>query len=311
MPESSINYLGFGTAGITSLPSRRAAIRLLRTAFDAGIRHFDTAPLYGKGYAEQLLGDFAVGRRPAITITTKFGLGESGALPLPAFLALPLNYYRKKWKGAAAPGTGEPAGSGQSVQGAPGQGSHAGPGQGAGPEAHPLPYRKIDRASIEKSLAASLQRLRTDYIDYYFLHEGLPGFLDPDALEFLLDRKQKGVIRRLGVATDGFNLGSLGPRDLDGWDVLQYEAGEWQAPLRKRYPDKLHFVHSVLKHFDRQAAEPGVAGGTGGAGVAAEASAGRMLAAQKKTGLADKLLFSTRQRPRLQQNIAGFIIGSC
>lgn len=248
--------------------------RLLRTAFDGGVRHFDTAPLYGKGYAEQLLGDFCKGRRSALTLTTKFGLGGSADLPLPATLALPLNYYRKKLKGipvTLAPG--EPV------------------------EPAPLTFRRIDLASVEQSLATSLKRLQTDHIDFYLLHEALPGFLDKGVLDLLLSKKQQGVIRHLGVATDGANLQGLTDADLVHWDVLQYEAGPWQEALKKKFPDKLHFIHSILKYIHRQPAPQG---------VSAEQWAGTLLARQASNGLADRLIFSTRSGARLQQNITTF-----
>ena len=58
--------------GAALTTSRR--LRLLETAYAHGIRHFDTAPLYGQGEAESLLGQFSRGKRDSITITTKFGL---------------------------------------------------------------------------------------------------------------------------------------------------------------------------------------------------------------------------------------------
>jgi aryl-alcohol dehydrogenase-like predicted oxidoreductase len=74
-PTEHFSRLGFGTSGIMGAAlttSRR--LRLLETAYAHGIRHFDTAPLYGQGEAESLLGQFSRGKRDSITITTKFGL---------------------------------------------------------------------------------------------------------------------------------------------------------------------------------------------------------------------------------------------
>jgi len=50
------------------------ALALLETALDSGITHFDTAPLYGWGAAEPLLGQIAARRRDEMTIVTKVGI---------------------------------------------------------------------------------------------------------------------------------------------------------------------------------------------------------------------------------------------
>jgi D-threo-aldose 1-dehydrogenase len=66
--------LGFGTAGLLRVPGRTARLNILAAAFDAGIRHFDTAPIYGLGEAEKVLGTFLAQCRETVTVTTKFGL---------------------------------------------------------------------------------------------------------------------------------------------------------------------------------------------------------------------------------------------
>jgi O-antigen/teichoic acid export membrane protein len=46
----------------------------MHAAFDCGITHFDTAPMYAIGQAELALGRFLVGRREQVTVATKVGL---------------------------------------------------------------------------------------------------------------------------------------------------------------------------------------------------------------------------------------------
>jgi len=58
--------------------SRRESLALLSAAWDAGVRHFDVAPLYGHGEAERILGSFLAGRRDEATIVTKFGIEPTG-----------------------------------------------------------------------------------------------------------------------------------------------------------------------------------------------------------------------------------------
>src|SRR5580658_5134719 len=74
--------LGFGTANLMGRIGRKHSLRLMEVAFDAGIRHFDTAPLYGLGAAEAMVGEFAANKRGEITIATKFGIRPPRGFPL-------------------------------------------------------------------------------------------------------------------------------------------------------------------------------------------------------------------------------------
>jgi aryl-alcohol dehydrogenase-like predicted oxidoreductase len=54
---------------------RSESIKAIRTMLDNGVNFIDTAPVYGNGYAEQLLAEALVGYdREKLTIVTKFGL---------------------------------------------------------------------------------------------------------------------------------------------------------------------------------------------------------------------------------------------
>lgn len=50
-----------------------ASIRAIQFALDAGINFFDTAPAYGAGHSERLLGRALAGKRYKAVIATKFG----------------------------------------------------------------------------------------------------------------------------------------------------------------------------------------------------------------------------------------------
>jgi aryl-alcohol dehydrogenase-like predicted oxidoreductase len=76
-----VSEVSFGTGSIHRLWSTRDRTRLLQTAFDCGITHFDTSPYYGNGLAEATLGHGSFLRRQHVTITTKFGLYPRAALP--------------------------------------------------------------------------------------------------------------------------------------------------------------------------------------------------------------------------------------
>jgi len=64
---------GYGTAALGRSLSRRERIRLVETAYDAGIRWFDTAPLYGAGAAEEAVGA-ALRGKDDVTVATKVGI---------------------------------------------------------------------------------------------------------------------------------------------------------------------------------------------------------------------------------------------
>lgn len=227
--------LGFGCVAVSALQSAGAARRLLESVFELGIRHFDTAPLYGQGYSERVVGDFLRDKRDRVTVATKFGLSLPLRPLLPPSLALPLNYARRH----IASKKGKPAGLEQSLRAFEAN------------EAQPLlAPRCIKRADIEASFERSTRSLRTDYFDLYLLHEGLPSFLDDAAFDYLLGLKNKGRVHRIGLAAGGHNYLSLDPAQLEGWDVLQYEFGPaWpgNSVLLERFPDQLHIFHSCLK----------------------------------------------------------------
>ncbi|MCY4623092.1 MAG: aldo/keto reductase [bacterium] len=68
--------LGFGTAplgGLYEPVDFDEAVTVVRGAVDHGYRYFDTAPLYGYGAAERILGDALVDISTDVTISTKVG----------------------------------------------------------------------------------------------------------------------------------------------------------------------------------------------------------------------------------------------
>lgn len=73
--------IGLGCMALTGIygaVGREQAVATLTAALDNCVRLFDTAPLYGNGANETLLGD-VLGDRPNATIVTKFGLYADSA----------------------------------------------------------------------------------------------------------------------------------------------------------------------------------------------------------------------------------------
>src|SRR3954469_22091278 len=70
--------LGFGASALGGLYDdvpEDAALATVEAAWQMGIRHFDTAPLYGPGLSELRLGDALAGLpRHAYTVSTKVGI---------------------------------------------------------------------------------------------------------------------------------------------------------------------------------------------------------------------------------------------
>ena len=73
----SISELGIGTAPIGGWPKfleEKKALETLESAWESGIRYFDTAPFYGYGMAEERLGKFLKNKvRNEYVVSTKVG----------------------------------------------------------------------------------------------------------------------------------------------------------------------------------------------------------------------------------------------
>jgi aryl-alcohol dehydrogenase-like predicted oxidoreductase len=141
--------LGFGGATLTNLKSLGECLQLLDTAYERGVRHYDTAPLYGQGYSEVIYGKFLKEKRQQITLTSKFGLGEDNNTDkLPVNIILPLNFLVKTLK-KKLKGSNEENHPSYSVQNT----------------------KRIDQGFIQRSLEKTLRRLQTDHLDYFLLHD--------------------------------------------------------------------------------------------------------------------------------------------
>ena len=263
--------LGFGCVSLTQHTFLKDAQKILSLAFENGIKHFDTALLYGNGYSERILGTFIKSKRDKVTIATKCGLGNLQQPSISINLALPLNKIKHKIKKLPVYNSFLPP--------------------------KPTEFRSISLDYVKQSLAKSLQNLKTDYIDYYLLHEALPSFLTPEAMEYLMLQKEKKVIRKLGVAAGYINLFSINKSELSGFDVLQYENGPHfkSDDIVTRFADKQHFYHSALKSlpFLKSTFSP-------------SEMAGILLSRSCKINSRGKILFSTTHSKRLMENLKYF-----
>jgi aryl-alcohol dehydrogenase-like predicted oxidoreductase len=206
-PGIRSSVLGFGCAPILGSVDGATARRALTVALDEGITHFDLARSYGYGDAERFLGGFLQGRRDRVVIATKFGITATGQARLLRPLK-PLVRMLRKLKG----------------------GGHAQPSPALKPEtAVPVTlgdrfHRRLAmepgllRASVEKSL----RELRTDYLDYLFLHEPQEALGEIEGLAAeIAALKAAGKVRAWGLAY--MRTGErVHEATLPRFDVLQY-----------------------------------------------------------------------------------------
>jgi D-threo-aldose 1-dehydrogenase len=183
--------LGFGTAGIFHEPSRANRKRLIETAVEAGIRHFDVAPIYGLGLAESEVGRALRRYRDDVVIVTKVGIGLTPLARVLGRLQGPIRSGLKK-----SPRMQERA-----------RGSAASPTSGS---LGGLLYRNtFDPRSARRSLEQSVRSLGTT-IDILLLHDPVPAQIDPAAILAFLERAHRdGLIRSWGIAGEADQVGSV------------------------------------------------------------------------------------------------------
>jgi aryl-alcohol dehydrogenase-like predicted oxidoreductase len=75
-----VSALGFGCMGLSfgygPALERRAALDLIRSAYESGVTFFDTAEAYGPFANEELVGEALAGVRDQVVIATKFGFKD-------------------------------------------------------------------------------------------------------------------------------------------------------------------------------------------------------------------------------------------
>jgi aryl-alcohol dehydrogenase-like predicted oxidoreductase len=215
--------LGFGCGSIMGVTNHRDSLKLLETAYDGGIRHFDVAPRYGYGEAESCLGDFLQNHRGQITITTKYGIAppkNSPIIKLGRSIAGPIVRQLPNLKKRLA---------------------HAAKAATQNPE-RPSFTATQAKASLDRSLTA----LRTDHIDLWLLHEATATDLQDDTLLPLLEAEVKrGTIGAFGIGSSADKIPSLLATHPAYCRTLQYE---WSvldsripdAPLQPQAPFRIH-----------------------------------------------------------------------
>jgi diketogulonate reductase-like aldo/keto reductase len=186
----------------------RQSLALLETAYDAGIRHFDTAPMYGFGEAERCLGEFLSRHGGEATITTKFGIPAPASKPLVRVARAAMRPVVQAFPGLKKRlQRGVPAASPSREAAVP-------------RAANPIFTGEKARASLDSSLRA----LRTERIDLWLLHDvDAIDLADDSLLRFLEEAVTAGKIGTFGVGTDRERIPGLLERHPGYCIVTQYE----------------------------------------------------------------------------------------
>lgn len=177
----SISRIAFGCGRIFSGPELVTSERLIEVAMEAGIRHFDTAPSYGDGRSEEVLGRVLSGVKDA-TIATKVGIAWAGRRP---------NFHQTLYRMAIRPILGKHPKIKSRLLAARRK-----------PSTQELPKAAmhLTRDMILSSLEASLRRLRRTEIDILFVHEPDQFVNLDEILDIFSDLRRIGLFRRYGLA---------------------------------------------------------------------------------------------------------------
>jgi predicted oxidoreductase len=212
--------IGFGCAYVTGGFEKRRNLKLLQGAFDCGIRHYDTAPMYGHGTSEDVVGEAFKHLRSQISVTTKVGISR------PNF---PLK--RKLLRAIATPVRDYFPGLSQ--------------------RSARVIYRResvpknFSVTIVRRSVEDSLSRLGTDYIDVLLLHEATLTDISEELLNTLVMLKSEGKIVRTGIGSavqDIIAIDSAYPNFFDvyqrTWSILKTD--------ERLHPNKTKIFHRSI-----------------------------------------------------------------
>ena len=206
--------VGLGCAGLFHHPQRSARRAVLDAAYDAGIRHFDVAPMYGLGRAEPELGAFLERRRADVTVATKFGIEPT---PLARAVGLCQGPVRAFLASRRSVGEGLKAAAGGPGSGAVGRLLYSAPGY----------HKRSAQAGLERSLRA----LGTDYIDVFLLHDPAGAIISsaPELADYLDEQRRRGRIRCWGVTGQAIQVAGI-VQSLGGSAVAQFRDDVFEEP---------------------------------------------------------------------------------
>jgi D-threo-aldose 1-dehydrogenase len=224
--------LGFGCSTLMGRINRKESAALLDAAWDAGIRHFDVAPMYGWGAAESCVGEFLSRKGGEPTVTTKYGIIPP---PRPSWIGLARLVARPVLR--AFPGTKQRLGRAAKAT--------------LGGSRKAIFSAEEARASLDRSRSA----LRTERIDLWLLHDAAASSLtDPLLLEFMHEAVAMGLIGDFGCSQDIPEISTLYEQRREYCRVLQFE---WSVRQKvPQFPSSFRIHHrSLTSNFSALRAE--------------------------------------------------------
>jgi aryl-alcohol dehydrogenase-like predicted oxidoreductase len=244
-PGISSSVLGFGCAPIMGAVGSIAAKKAIQIALEQGINHFDLARSYGFGEAEREVGKFLSSNRKELVIASKFGIIPNWK----ATFIRPIKPLLRSFKGIL----------GKDKEGASFENKKSG-------SLHSNLF--LDRISINPEnmydcLHKSLRELKTDYLDYFFIHEPLESIENLDELMYVAQSlKKAGKIRALGLSFMRSQW-SLHKNYIDTFDILQFDNSpnnsDYSWIQEKRSGDSNIFFSSIKGQYNSSKPEENIA----------------------------------------------------
>jgi methylglyoxal reductase len=202
--EASVIGLGTWAIGgwMWGSTSENDSVRAIHTAIDSGVNLIDTAPIYGFGLAEQVVGRAIHDRRNKVVLATKCGMICSEPKGEIMFRSTAL---------------------------------------GLDPDGHITIRRYLGPESIRAELEASLRRLQTDHVDLYQTHWQDESTPIEETMGTLMDLQREGKIRAIGVSNASAQhmasyrrLGEIAS-DQEKFSMIDREIEEDQLPYCREH----------------------------------------------------------------------------
>lgn len=154
--ELHLSKVILGSMGFSE-PAHAADISTIHAAIERGVTSIDTAPLYGAGESERIVGRAVADRRANVQLLTKCGLRWDDEHGQPLFT---VEINGQPW----------------------------------------TPRKNSRPSSIMIEIERCLERLQTDYIDLMQIHHLDPDTPVDETMEALLQARDQGKIREIGVS---------------------------------------------------------------------------------------------------------------
>jgi D-threo-aldose 1-dehydrogenase len=222
--DLEISKIGFGCARLSGGVEIKQSFKILQSAYESGIRHFDTAPMY---QTEEILGNFFQGIRD-VTFCSKVGIDpvfksqDGGLLRFfykKSFKHVLSHFPDLKQKLLAVSGAYKPFIVKQEFK-------HA---------------KVLTRDYVLRRLEDSLKKIRRPILDIYLVHEPDLFLLGPDLLEIFEELKSKGFIKSYGLGYSRPMLNS----DIEFGSIVQ---SGWVPHLGNNSISHTNIFHGVLRN---------------------------------------------------------------